>query len=206
MQINMYSQIIYSNFGFPSDAVSLARHSLKKILKDIYNNLGISLIKLHKYQEAITCFEKAIKINSNFETAHNNLGNAYQELGKYQEAISCYQRAISIKPNYTEAHYNLGNVFQAIGRYQEAISCNQKVIKINPLIDKLKELKNSGKFIVGYAGSHGFANPLDTIINACILLKEKSDIIFFLVGDGPEKNRIMNFDKSLKNRDSRASM
>ena len=40
MQINMYSQIIYSNFMFPSDAVSFARYSLKTILKDIYANLG----------------------------------------------------------------------------------------------------------------------------------------------------------------------
>ena len=42
IQINLYSLIIYSNFGFPSDAVSLARQSLKNILKDIYLNLNNS--------------------------------------------------------------------------------------------------------------------------------------------------------------------
>tara|TARA_Y100000590_G_C15744817_1_gene1021569 strand:- start:2793 stop:5444 length:2652 start_codon:yes stop_codon:yes gene_type:complete len=40
MHINLYSLIIYSNFGFPSDSVSLARQSLKNILKDIYLNLS----------------------------------------------------------------------------------------------------------------------------------------------------------------------
>ena len=40
MHINLYSLIIYSNYGFPSDAVSFARQSLKNILKDIYLNLN----------------------------------------------------------------------------------------------------------------------------------------------------------------------
>jgi len=40
MHINLYSLIIYSNFGFPSDSVSLARQSLKNILKNIYLNLN----------------------------------------------------------------------------------------------------------------------------------------------------------------------
>tara|TARA_B100001964_G_C14162890_1_gene567618 strand:- start:965 stop:1270 length:306 start_codon:yes stop_codon:yes gene_type:complete len=39
MQIKLYSQIIYSNFSFPSDAIAFARQSLKNILKNIYINL-----------------------------------------------------------------------------------------------------------------------------------------------------------------------
>jgi hypothetical protein len=42
MQINLYSEMIHSKYKFPSDAVSLARNSLKKILKNIYSNLSIS--------------------------------------------------------------------------------------------------------------------------------------------------------------------
>lgn len=42
MQINLYSEMIHSEFQFPSDAVSLARNSLKKILKNIYSNLSNS--------------------------------------------------------------------------------------------------------------------------------------------------------------------
>ena len=38
--IQLYSLIIYSKFEFPSDSVSLARQSLKNILRDIYSNLN----------------------------------------------------------------------------------------------------------------------------------------------------------------------
>ena len=40
MQINMFSQMIFSNIKFSSDAVSLARYNLKHILKDIYSIMG----------------------------------------------------------------------------------------------------------------------------------------------------------------------
>ena len=44
LQIKLYSKIIYSNFAFPSDAISLARQSLKNILKNIYTSLDNSSI------------------------------------------------------------------------------------------------------------------------------------------------------------------
>ena len=50
MQINMYSKMIYSNFEFSSDAVALARYSLKNILKEIY--LHLSNNKLDNYTKS----------------------------------------------------------------------------------------------------------------------------------------------------------
>jgi tetratricopeptide (TPR) repeat protein len=98
----------------------------------IYNNFGIYLIHLRKFQKAIKCFNKAIHINPNFETAHNNLGNVFQELDRYQEAVSCYQKAINIKPHFAEAHYNLGNVLNKIGKTRNAILNYKKALKHNP--------------------------------------------------------------------------
>lgn len=43
------------------------------------------------------------------------------------------------------------------------------------------------KFIVGYTGTLGLANSLNTLINAAERLKEYRDIAFVLVGDGKEK-------------------
>ena len=95
----------------------------------IYNNLGISFIKLRKFQEALKSFKKAIDLQPNFEIAHNNLGNAFQELNQYQQAVSCYQKAIDINPSYAVAHYNLGNVLVEIGKTRDAISSYKNAIK-----------------------------------------------------------------------------
>lgn len=50
----------------------------------------------------------------------------------------------------------------------------------------LASLKNQGLSIVGYAGTHGLANALDTLLNAAKLMRGEK-IAFVLVGGGPDK-------------------
>jgi glycosyltransferase involved in cell wall biosynthesis len=51
--------------------------------------------------------------------------------------------------------------------------------------------KLKGKFIAIYTGAHGLANNLDIILDVAHSLKG-SNIHFLLVGDGPEKERLMS--------------
>ena len=88
--------------------------------------------ELKKYQDAVSCYQKAIEINPNYIKAHNNLGNTYQELGKYQKSVKCFKQAIDINPNFETAHNNLGNAFQELGEYQDAVSCYQKALHLQP--------------------------------------------------------------------------
>ena len=48
------------------------------------------------------------------------------------------------------------------------------------------------KFIIGYAGSIGRANALDTLIQVSILLQDKPDIHFLLIGEGDKKHELVN--------------
>ena len=54
-----------------------------------------------------------------------------------------------------------------------------------------RELKLDDKFIVLYAGAHGPANDLYTLLLAAKLLEEYDDIVFVLVGDGKERPKLM---------------
>lgn len=56
---------------------------------------------------------------------------------------------------------------------------------------KLSELHKKDKFIVGYFGGHALSNNLDLIIDIAIKTKDP-DIQFVLVGDGVEKNKLMD--------------
>ncbi len=47
-----------------------------------------------------------------------------------------------------------------------------------------------GRFVVGFAGLHGLAQGLETVLEAAGLLSERNDIAFVLVGDGVEKPRL----------------
>lgn len=54
--------------------------------------------------------------------------------------------------------------------------------------------ENSSKFTVMYAGAHGLANGLDSILDAAAILQEQglSDTVLFrLIGDGPDKDRLV---------------
>lgn len=56
---------------------------------------------------------------------------------------------------------------------------------------KIVELKKQGLQIVGYAGTHGVANALNTLIDAAQLLKYEK-IVFVLFGGGPDKKKLQH--------------
>lgn len=59
----------------------------------------------------------------------------------------------------------------------------------------------NGKFAACYGGIHGLAQGLEIIINAAEILKEHRNIQFVFVGDGPEKQKLINMaaEKKLEN-------
>jgi len=50
----------------------------------------------------------------------------------------------------------------------------------------------NNKFVASYVGTHGMAHHLETILEAAEILKDKSNIIFLLVGDGAEKSKLLS--------------
>lgn len=64
-----------------------------------------------------------------------------------------------------------------------------------------KEIGIDGKFALCYAGIHGLAQGLEVIINAAEIVKEHEGIQIVFIGDGPEKNKLINMvkQKGMKN-------
>lgn len=58
-----------------------------------------------------------------------------------------------------------------------------------PLENHLKSLTNARRTIVGYAGSHGLPNAMDTLLDAAALMRHET-LSFVLVGSGHEKARL----------------
>lgn len=63
--------------------------------------------------------------------------------------------------------------------------------------DFIKENSLEGKFVVGYAGIHGLAQGLQTIIKAADILKDYDDIRFVFIGEGPEKPELIEMKERL---------
>jgi glycosyltransferase involved in cell wall biosynthesis len=54
----------------------------------------------------------------------------------------------------------------------------------------IERLRNEGRFVVAYAGAHGIANALHTVVEAGAL-SEKESVAFILVGQGSEKESLI---------------
>jgi glycosyltransferase involved in cell wall biosynthesis len=54
------------------------------------------------------------------------------------------------------------------------------------------------KFLVGYTGTLGVANDLDTLIEAASILRQEDSIAFVLVGNGQEKSRLQELARERK--------
>jgi len=70
--------------------------------------------------EAIECFQKAVEIKSNNDSAWYNMGVAYGQLGNQEKAIECFQKAIEFKPEGDSAWNILGWVFLKLGKLEKA--------------------------------------------------------------------------------------
>jgi tetratricopeptide (TPR) repeat protein len=84
-------------------------------------------------EDALICFEQAIKLKPDYHKAWYNKGYVLTELGKYEEALESYQRALDILPDYGTALYNRGYVLIKMGRILEAADTFAEYVKMCPV-------------------------------------------------------------------------
>ena len=97
-----------------------------------YFEQGNALTALGQYDEAIRCYQEAVKVKRDMQQAWNNMGIACDHKGDYDEAIRCFSRAVEIKPDYHKAWNNIGGANHHKGDYDEAIRCYQEAVKVKP--------------------------------------------------------------------------
>jgi tetratricopeptide (TPR) repeat protein len=93
---------------------------------------GDALAEASRWQEAVSCYERALDLQPAFAQAHNNLGNALVRLGRLDEALACYRRVVQLAPGVAETHSNLSKVLLDLHRYDEAIASGRRAVKLNP--------------------------------------------------------------------------
>ncbi|MFA5323690.1 MAG: tetratricopeptide repeat protein [Smithella sp.] len=98
----------------------------------VNNERGAALADLGLYEQAIGDFDKAIRLNRNFDKAYYNRGTAYGKLGQYKKTIEDCNAAIRLKPDYIEAYNNRGNAYAELGLYQSAIENYSEAIRLMP--------------------------------------------------------------------------
>ena len=99
---------------------------------EVYFNYGNVLLDLKQPDAAISNYNKAIQLNSDYTEAYSNLGNALVEINQTDAAISNYNKAIQLNPGYAEAYSNLGGLLAELKQTELAITNYNKAIQLKP--------------------------------------------------------------------------
>ena len=96
-------------------------------------NLGLSLQKLQRHEEAVVYLRQAIALRPGHANSHLNLGLTYQSLGRAQDAKASYQAALALEPGHLQAHFNLAKWWQDAFDFEEASRAYQATLALEPL-------------------------------------------------------------------------
>ena len=64
----------------------------------VIGNKGFCLLQLEKYEEAITCLDKALEINPQNYINLENKGLCFEKLGQIDEAVDNYEKSLVLRP------------------------------------------------------------------------------------------------------------
>ena len=90
-----------------------------------------------KYEDAVLCHEKAVKIEPESVVAHYNFGNTLYHAGQFEEAKKIYQKTIALDPLFNRAHSNLGSLDLLNQNFVEGFSAYHLRIFNDPLLKKI---------------------------------------------------------------------
>ncbi len=103
--------------------------------------LGVGFAELHRYEESIAAFRRAVALADSSDMApdpvwlagvHTNLGASLINAGRFAEAMRCYDEAVRIDPTYAAAYVNMGTLFGKLREPARARQCFETAIALKP--------------------------------------------------------------------------
>ncbi len=148
------------------------------------------------YDDAITHYTEAVRLNPEDTTAYNNRGNAYDDKGEVDQAIQDYNKAIDLNPENTTAYKNRGTAYHRKGDFEKATQDYNTAIDLNP--EYATAYNNRG---VAYRSAGDFDGAIQDYTRAIDLDPEHATVYNnqgAAYGKKGEVDRaIQNFDKAI---------
>jgi tetratricopeptide (TPR) repeat protein len=152
------------------------------------NNLGLALVKVRRFEEAITACQDAAAIyretgdRHGEGTALNNLGLALAGVRRFEEAITAHQEDLAIcretgdRQGEGTALGQLGNAMVGVRRFEEAITAHQEELAIyRETGDRHAEGMALGNLGLALAGVRRFEEAITACQDAAAIYRETGD-------------------------------
>ena len=123
-----------------------------------YLELGDNLASWGKHPSAISCYRRAIEMQSDLIPAYLGLGALLAKMGAGKQAITCYQQALKYNPDNCELYSRLGTIYSEQQQWSKAAVCYQKITQLGDdnseayynLGEALSRLENWSEAIKAY--------------------------------------------------------
>ncbi len=96
------------------------------------NNLGVLYFKKGMYEEAISQFKEALKLDPRFDLARENIQYLFTETGMEDPDVSRWKRELEGSPDSIEVMLRLGVSYQNMGKFQESLHVLGEVVAKKP--------------------------------------------------------------------------
>jgi len=123
-----------------------AEQALRRLLQispDSINahwQLGVALICLERYSEAIPILQRAVDLKPDFGEAHFNLGFALARSGNGRAAIPSFRNAIRYNPDLIDPYITLADLLAQTGETRDATNLLARVLQLDPEDERAKTL------------------------------------------------------------------
>lgn len=122
---------------------SIAYHT--KSFAEPYVNKGLCLQRLGQHEQAISCYNQALKIQPKLCAAFQNRGTAYLHLNKYSEAVKDFNSVMSLpRPSSLSAvtvYIDRGRAYAGLRKWNESFSDFDYVINMQANSQTMNQLK-----------------------------------------------------------------
>ncbi|MEH2223977.1 tetratricopeptide repeat protein [Nostoc sp.] len=112
--------------------------------------LGNLLFAAKEYEQAITSYDQALKIQpDHYKTWIYRGAVLCDYLQRYEEAIASFDQALKFKPDDDKAWYNRSIALENSGRYEEALASYDQALQIKPDEGKVWDSRGSVLWTLG---------------------------------------------------------
>jgi tetratricopeptide (TPR) repeat protein len=119
--------------GFYDDAVEWISRAIRRNPRpDFLSNLGTTLKRQGRHEEAVQVFDKAIQLKPDAPGLWTNLGHALVELRRPAEAELAFQHALKLDPIHAAAADAMARLLNTLKRPQEALTYADLADRLQP--------------------------------------------------------------------------
>ena len=115
-------------------AVELLKEAaaLSPRMPGVFNNLGLALNSLGRYEEALASFDRAVAAEPNDVNMWGNRADVLSRMRRYEDALESCQKALSLNGDDARVLGIRGYVYNVLGRYEDALQYFDRALRLRP--------------------------------------------------------------------------